>query len=259
MVFSGLPDRLHNGLEYPVQLPAFEGPLDLLLYLLRRDEVDIYDIPIASITAQYLSILRQLEGSSVELAGEFFVMAATLMLIKSRMLLPKEQRSLDEVEDNEEGSDPRWALVEQLLEYKKYKEAAEKIAFCMESQSGLLPRRVSPTALLKERPLNPIESSQLASIFSNALLRLRDRITLGSVHADSITVADRIAWVLTYLSKKPAFIFNELWEGPAPRAVVSTTFLAILELTRLKELAVVQAEPFADIYISAISSQPSEF
>ncbi|NCG08271.1 MAG: segregation/condensation protein A, partial [Verrucomicrobia bacterium] len=112
--------------DLAVRLPAFEGPLDLLLYLIRRNEVDIYDIPIVTVTQQYIDILGSMDELDLEVAGEFFVMAATLMYIKSRLLLPKKDQGTNEdVED--ESIDPRWELVQQLLEYKKFKEAAAEI------------------------------------------------------------------------------------------------------------------------------------
>lgn len=248
---SSLPHNLQTALEHPVQLPAFEGPLDLLLYLLKRDELDIYDIPIATVTTQYLRILRQMESRSLELAGEFFVMAATLMLIKSRMLLPPDQLPLQEAEAVEEGTDPRWALVEQLLEYKKYKEAAQGLEACIMHQGECLARRLTPSATTQHRPLRPVEPLSLAGLFGGALLRLRERLTVGRIQADTVTVADRIAWILTYLTKSSAFIFSKLWDIPPPRPIITTTFLAILELTRLKELTIKQTEPFAEIHVSA--------
>ena len=111
--------------DYKVELEVFEGPLDLLLYLIKKDEVDIYDIPIEKVTAQYMEYLNLMRMLDLNIAGEFIVMAATLMLIKSRMLLPIEERS--DIEDDEEGDDPRWELVRQLVEYKKFKDAAGRL------------------------------------------------------------------------------------------------------------------------------------
>ena len=110
--------------DLPIRLDVFEGPLDLLLFLIRKNEIDIYDIPIEKVTQQYLEILRTQEKDNLELAGDFFVMAATLMYIKSRMLLPVESRPEEEVAAADEGQDPRWALVQQLIQYKRVKETA---------------------------------------------------------------------------------------------------------------------------------------
>ena len=119
-------DALAGGLEMSVKLNVFEGPLDLLLFLIRKNEIDIYDIPIAEVTRQYMDVLRSMKNMSLDVAGEFFVMAATLMYIKSRMLLPTDERAVQSEEDDGDSElDPRWQLVEQLLEYKKVKRAAD--------------------------------------------------------------------------------------------------------------------------------------
>ena len=112
-------DALAGGLEMSVRLNVFEGPLDLLLFLIRKNEIDIYDIPIAEVTRQYMGVLRSMKSLSLDVAGEFFVMAATLMYIKSRMLLPTDERAVQAEDEPDSDADPRWQLVEQLLEYKK--------------------------------------------------------------------------------------------------------------------------------------------
>ena len=121
-----MQDALLQDQEHTIRLPDFEGPLDLLLYLIHRNELDIYDIPIETVTRQYIELLRSMENLDLEIAGEFFVMAATLMYIKSRMLLPKKDW-VDAPDDGEEDIDPRWELVGQLVEYKKFKEASSEI------------------------------------------------------------------------------------------------------------------------------------
>ena len=158
--------------DYAIRLPAFEGPLDLLLYLIRRSEVDIYDIPIERVTKQYIEILGSMETLDLEIAGEFFVMAATLMYIKSRMLLPKKDQGLNEdVEDPD--IDPRWELVQQLLEYRKFKEAAEDIQKLILSSNDLI-ARIGPKEALEavERPLKPVERIELWNTFNQVLRRL---------------------------------------------------------------------------------------
>ena len=255
---DGIPNNLQTAADYNVQLPAFEGPLDLLLYLLKRDELDIYDIPIAKITSQYLSILRQLEHDNLDVAGEFFVMAATLMLIKSRMLLPPEVSQATETAQEEEGQDPRWALVEQLLEYKQFKEAAEALGTCMDDQSGYLPRKLSANGPAESRPLRSINPLELTSLFTHALVQLRERLSIGTLQAETVTLADRIAWVLSYLTHKSEFRFGELWDAPASKTVVATTFLALLELSRLKELLISQEYPFAEIFCKRLFANALE-
>ncbi|MDV7395814.1 segregation/condensation protein A, partial [Arthrospira platensis SPKY1] len=132
----GQEDALTRAVEHPIHLPVFEGPLDLLLFLIRRNEIDIYDIPIETVTRQYLEVLRQNEPLELDTAGDFFVMAATLMYIKSRMLLPQDEKPHEEDEGNE-GTDPRWELVQQLLQYRKFKEAAAALDRLMEQAQNL--------------------------------------------------------------------------------------------------------------------------
>ena len=147
--------------DFAIRLPAFEGPLDLLLYLIRRNEVDIYDIPIKQVTEQYIDILSSMDILDLEIAGEFFVMASTLMYIKSRMLLPKkDQGSNADVEDEE--LDPRWELVQQLLEYRKFKEAAEDIQKLILNSNDLI-ARIGPKDSIEavERPLKPVDRVDL--------------------------------------------------------------------------------------------------
>src|SRR6185503_20529911 len=131
--------------DYRIKLQVFEGPLDLLLFLIRKNELDIYDIPIESVTRQYIEALRAMQQLDLDLAGEFFVMAATLMEIKSRMLLPKGQHAIDPNADDEE-IDPRWDLVHQLLQYKKFREAAAKLGELAALRQDLMERHVSSLA-----------------------------------------------------------------------------------------------------------------
>ena len=159
-----IPD---NG--FAIRLPAFEGPMDLLLYLIRRSEVDIYDIPIERVTEQYIEVLGSMESLDLEVAGEFFVMASTLMYIKSRMLLPKKDQGTNEdMEDDD--IDPRWELVQQLLEYRKFKEAAEDIRKLILSSNDLI-SRIGPRDALEavERPLKPVDSVDLWNTFNSVL------------------------------------------------------------------------------------------
>ena len=193
--------------DFAVRVQAFEGPLDLLLYLIRRNEVDIYDIPIETVTQQYVEILGSMEELDLEIAGEFFVMAATLMYIKSRLLLPKKDQGKNEdVED--ESIDPRWELVQQLLEYKKFKEAAAEIESLILNSSEKIPR-LGPREALEaiERPLQPVDRIELWNTFNLVLRRLAERITEGEIHAEQVTVADRMEFLLLRLREKKIFYF----------------------------------------------------
>lgn len=233
--------------EFAVSLPAFEGPLDLLLYLIRRNEVDIYDIPIETVTRQYIEILGSMEELDLEIAGEFFVMAATLMYIKSRLLLPKKDQGANEdVED--ESIDPRWELVQQLLEYKKFKEAATEIEALILNSNEKIPR-LGPRDALEaiERPLQPVDRIELWNTFNLVLRRLAERITEGEIHAEQVTVADRMEFILLRLRDQKQFLFSELFETSTSLNTIVATFLAVLELTRLGQMHIVQDQAFADI------------
>ena len=233
--------------DFAIRLPAFEGPLDLLLYLIRRNEVDIYDIPIEHVTTQYIEILDSMDNLDLEVAGEFFVMAATLMYIKSRMLLPqKDQGSNEDVEDDD--IDPRWELVQQLLEYKKFKEASSEIEDLILNSNDLI-ARIGPKEALQavERPLKPVERVDLWNTFNQVLRRLAERITTGEINAEQVTVSDRMEFILLRFNDKPNFLFSELFESTTTITTIVATFLAVLELTRLGEILIKQDQAFADI------------
>lgn len=244
-------ESLIQTFDHSVQLPVFEGPLDLLLFLIRKNEIDIYDIPIQQITRQYLSILRNMEAMKIEIAGEFFVMAASLMFIKSRMLLPKDdQLKQPEDEVDEEGVDPRWELVQQLLEYKKFKEAAKQLEGLSFEASNLLARewnsRDEPPA---ERPLRPVDRIELWNVFNRVLRRLSEKIVVGQIHDETVTVSECMETILIRLKTTSEFRFTDLFtdeKGINPSLIVAT-FLALLELTRLKQLELEQTDNFSDI------------
>lgn len=233
--------------DFAIRLPAFEGPLDLLLYLIRRNEVDIYDIPIERVTEQYIEILGSMEKLDLEIAGEFFVMASTLMYIKSRMLLPKKDQGANEdVEDDE--LDPRWELVQQLLEYRKFKEAAADIQKLILNSNDLI-ARIGPKEAVEavERPLKPVDRVDLWNTFNQVLRRLSERITEGEIHAEQVTVADRMELILTRIKQEPSFLFSELFESTTTLTTIVASFLAVLELSRLGKVRLQQDAAFADI------------
>ncbi len=233
--------------DFAIRLPAFEGPLDLLLYLIRRNEVDIYNIPIEKVTKQYIETLSSMEKLDLEIAGEFFVMAATLMYIKSRMLLPKKDQGTNE-DVEEEDIDPRWELVQQLLEYKKFKEASSEIEKLILSTNDLIPR-IGPKEALEavERPLKPVDRIDLWNTFNQVLRRLAERITEGEISAEQVTVADRMEHVLLQVKDRKSFLFSELFESTTTLTTIVATFLAVLELTRLGKIRIQQDQAFADI------------
>lgn len=234
---------------YPVKLNVFEGPLDLLLFLIRRQEIDIYDIPIRQITAQYMEVLGQLEEIQPEIAGEFFVMAATLMEIKSRLLLPRQKR-VEETEEEEE-IDPRWELVHQLLEYQKFKKVSFDLREKAEAQLAFAPRRVPPTRPFtpQERPLRQSDKMELWNAFNEVLRRLSEKLATGEIHDEVVTVADRMEYLLDESIRRGNFLFSDLFAGESKLSVrkLVATFLALLELVRLKKLRVRQTQSFDDI------------
>jgi segregation and condensation protein A len=235
--------------DLPIRLDVFEGPLDLLLFLIRKNEIDIYDIPIEKVTLQYLEVLRTQEKDNLELAGDFFVMAATLMYIKSRMLLPVESRPEEELPSPEEGQDPRWALVQQLIQYKRVKETAAIIRGLVDDRQGLLARYVlqpqGDDALA--RPVAPADRIELWNTFNLVLRRLAERIQPGSITTENVTVSDRMESILRRLETEPTFVFTSLLPERPTVGLLVATFLACLELARLGKLKLEQDAAFAEI------------
>ena len=238
-----------------IKLPVFEGPLDLLLFLIRKNELDIYDIPIATVTKQYIQVLRSMQQLDLEIAGEFFVMAASLMEIKSRMLLPRGQAATGEGEDDD-PLDPRWELVHQLLQYKKFKEAAAKLDELASFQRDMLARHVvEVVATENERPLKPVDRIELWNSFNLVLRRLSEKLVVGEIKGEEVTVSDKMEELLKLIETRKSFLFTELFEGKQVTVrLLVATFIAVLELTRLKKLRVRQAEAFADIYVDAVEN-----
>ena len=238
--------------DLPIRLDVFEGPLDLLLFLIRKNEIDIYDIPIEKVTRQYLEILRTQEKDNLELAGDFFVMAATLMYIKSRMLLPVESRPEEEVAAAEEGQDPRWALVQQLIQSQRVKETAAIIRGLVDDRQGLLSRVViqpqGDDAVI--RPVAPADRIELWNTFNLVLRRLAERIQPGSITTENVTVSDRMETILARLQTEEKFTFTSLLPDRPTIGLLVATFLACLELARLGKLRLEQDASFADINCS---------
>lgn len=241
--------------DYRIKLQVFEGPLDLLLFLIRKSELDIYDIPIESVTRQYIDALHAMQQLDLDVAGDFFVMAASLMEIKSRMLLPRGQHAVDPNAEDEEV-DPRWELVHQLLQYKKFKEAAAELNELAITRQNLMARHVAAASELVDRPLKSVGRIDLWNAFNIVLRRLAEKLVVGEIHDEVVTVADRMEWLLERTKTEKTFIFSNLFpEGITLRKLVAT-FLAVLELTRLKRLRIRQSEAFADIVCEAIAEVP---
>jgi segregation and condensation protein A len=230
-----------------VKLPVFEGPLDLLLYLIKKDELDIYDIPIERITSRYLDYLRLIKMLDLEVAGEYLVVAATLVYIKSRVILPHDQRP---PEDEADEDDPRWELVRQLVEYKKYKDAAFELQQCLARQEDVHGRGGSFKPDLSadgSLPFDKVELFDLLSVFQKVLARADANEDLRDIFEDRFTVSDKIQFIQDRLSERSRIVFEELFVTGASRTEIVVTFLAVLELIRLKQIGVAQENPFSPI------------
>jgi len=199
--------------------------------------------------------MRELD---LEVAGEFFVMAATLMEIKSRMLLPKGQHAIDPNAEDED-IDPRWELVYQLLQYKKFKEAAARLDELAAERQNLMERHVSTRAQdMLDRPLKGVDRIELWNTFNIVLRRLAEKLVVGEIHDEVVTVADQMEWLLERLKVEKSFVFSQLFaSGTSLRRLVAT-FLAVLELTRLRQLRLRQDEAFADIVCDAAAEKQLE-
>jgi segregation and condensation protein A len=229
-----------------VQLEIFEGPLDLLLHLIKKSEVSITDIPIATITEQYLATLELMQSLNLDVAGEFLVMAATLIHIKSRMLLP----AGDEEPDEDEGVDPRDELVRRLLEYQRYKEAAAEL-----EQREVLTRDVFVRASAPTEEVGPREFREV-SVFEllGALKRVIDRLpkdTFHEVTLEKITVREKMSLLLDKLRNESRVIFESLFAEVKTRMEIIVTFLAMLELVKVRAIRIFQDEPGGEIAIEA--------
>jgi segregation and condensation protein A len=241
------PDFESSPDAYTVKLETFEGPLDLLLYLIRKNEVNIYDIPIALITEQYLGYIALMQELNLDVAGEFLVMASTLIHMKSRTLLPRPDPAQDQVEE-----DPREALVRRLLEHQKYKAAAELLHERETLRSAQFMRpdaSVADAAGDEYEPELEVDLFSLLTAFRGVLERAnrRPRMVLPP---EQITIEDRMQQLLARLSEHEACGFEELFEdGDGSRAFMIVTFLAVLEMIRLKLIRVFQSGSFGAIRV----------
>jgi segregation and condensation protein A len=245
--------------DYRIKLPVFEGPLDLLLFLIRKNEIDIYDIPIESVTRQYLEVLRNMKELDLEIAGDFFVMAATLMEIKSRMLLPKGHHAIDPNAEDDDPIDPRYELVHQLLQYKKFKEAARELQELATFQDNKLPRLVTEEKLGEEdRPLKPVDRIDLWNAFNLVLRRLAEKLVVGEIQDEQVTVSDQMETILEKLRTEKTFLFTSLLPERVELRMLVASFLAVLELARLGKLRVRQDDAFTDIICTARETNPPD-
>ena len=232
--------------EYPVRLAAFEGPLDLLLHLIKRNEVNIYDIPIALITQQYLEYLELMKDLNLDVVGEFLVMAATLIHVKSRMLLPRPDPTQEDPEE-----DPREALMRRLLEHQKFKAAAELLherETLRSAQWGRPEARLTEVIGDQPEPEIDVDLFSLMAAFKQVLERARQRPRVP-LPPEQISIEDRIAQLLSRLSETDACGFEDLFADVQTRGGMIVTFLALLEMIRLKLVRVFQQANFGAIRV----------
>jgi len=230
-----------------VRTEAFEGPLDLLLHLIKKNELDIYNIPIAEITRQYLDYLDVMRELNLDVAGEFLVMAATLIQIKSHMLLPQ---AVDPMEE-EQGEDPRAELVRRLLEYDRYREASS-LLIAREVLDRDVFARTFPSEELEAFPSD--EAMPIVEMFElvDAFRRILAKVPIESFHevgSENISIADRISDILEYLQGREAVDFEELFAGSSSREFIVASFLAVLELCRLRMIRLLQFENYGRILV----------
>jgi len=223
---------------FSVKLDIFEGPLDLLLFLIKRDEIDITDIPIAKITSEYLSLLKLLERLDLEVAGEYILMAATLIRIKSAMLLPKDP-------DAEEDEDPREELVQALLEYRKFKEAAGQLREHEDHERDVYARTDFSDGAPPSRSEFVMDRTliHLLSAFHDVISRIEPE-TIHRVEAEELTVDDRIVELEEMLAEAGQIEFARLFLDLPARWMIVVTFLALLEMARLRRITLSQGRPF---------------
>jgi len=242
-------DLFSEALEnsYRVQIEEFEGPLDLLLHLIKKNEVDIYNIPIAAITRQYLEYIELLKELNLDIAGEFLVMAATLLQIKSRMLLPVPQD-----EEEAETEDPRAELVRRLLEYQRYREASSELSTRNLLGREVFARKFEAPEVAELEPIEEpaeVELFELIEAFQKVLARVKVE-TFHNVVTDGISIAERISQVLSLLHEAGTLSFDALFTDGMTRDLLVVSFLSILELTKLKLIKITQLERLGTIWLS---------
>jgi segregation and condensation protein A len=223
--------------DYKVKLDIFEGPLDLLLYLIKKDEIDIYDVSIERITKQYLAYIDTFKMLNIELASEFIVMAANLMYIKSRELLPKAQQPPDE---EAEDDDPRWELIRQLVEYKKFKDAAQFLSAQEIKGDEFFAANPEPPDLSGDPGLAQVGIFDLIRAFQKVLQRFEKTDDIREIVDDRFTVAGKIDHLLEIIPIGARVPFESLFATAASRTEMIVTFLAMLELTKLNHFQIEQ-------------------
>lgn len=245
-------------MSIPVKLQVFEGPLDLLLHLIDKNKVDIYDIPIVEITNQYMEYIRAMEEKDLNVMSEFLLMAATLLDIKCKMLLPKE------VNEEGEETDPRAELVEQLLQYKMYKYMSfelkdrqldgERLMFKDPTIPDEVKAYQEPVDL--DALLDGVTMSRLSAIFKDVMKKQHDKIdpvrsTFGKIEKEEVTVDDKLEYLKDYIVSHKKFSFRDILKNQKSKMQIVVTFLAILEMMKMGTITVEQENTFDDIMITS--------
>jgi segregation and condensation protein A len=231
---------------YTIKLRDFEGPLDLLLFFIKRDELDIYNIPIAKITKEFFDYLQYMRDLDLEIAGDFLVMAAELMQIKVKMLLPPEP--------GEEEEDPRANLVKRLIEYKRFKEVAQELVAREEAQMKIASRgyREADPRVMEmdedERSLSDVSLFDLIASFQYAVARM-PKTFVHEIVKINVTIDEQIEYLLNFFSRRSEATFAELIDGMTEKIRIVVTFIALLELIRSRKLVVRQPVPFQELSI----------
>lgn len=245
-------------MKYKVVLNTFEGPLDLLLHLIEKAKVDIYDIPISEITDQYMEYLNKAEEIDMEITSEFLVMASTLLEIKSKMLLPSVKEDNEGIQMEMEEVDPRMELVKRLVEYKKYKKAAEKLKDYEQRQNKVFykPKEEISQYITEDAEedtvLDDIELEQLADILNNILKKRKikaEPIDINEIQRDEITLEECMEDLKFRLNVERKIEFSQLFDENTTNSEIIITFLSILELAKLKYIRVKQKNNFSDIIL----------
>jgi len=246
-------DSLPKDLYIPPQalevfLDAFEGPLDLLLYLIRRDNLDIVDIPVADITRQYVEYIELMQDMQLELAGEYLVMSAMLAEIKSRMLLPRPPS----IEEDEE--DPRAELIRRLQEYERFKDAAQNLDKIPRVNREIFVAEAEPPEIHQDKPMPQVDLRDILFAFKDAMARA-DMYSHHHIQREALSVRERMSKVLDQISAEGFTCYTTLFSIEEGRRGVVVTLLAILELVKEQLIDLVQSEAFAPIHLKAASSQ----
>ena len=244
-------------MELSYKLEKFEGPLDLLLHLIEKNKVNIYDIPITEITDQYMEYVRKMDEEDLDVVSEFLVMAATLLDIKARMLLPKE------INEEGEEEDPRAELVMRLLEYKKFRLMSEELKDLETGADRVFYKDPTIPPVDLDKLLDGVTLTKLQKIFEAVMKRQQDKIdpvrsTFGTIKKEPVSLEEKITSVLGYARKHRKFSFRQMLEKQRDKTEVVVTFLALLELMKVGKIHLTQEHLFDDMYIESLEPEGGE-